>query len=81
MQRKSHEGVYPTDLSALAHSAVKAALRERGSVVVLVDHVDQHLHGVLHVPALVHCVSPQLEHTTVSTCAQAGAIPEYPRQP
>lgn len=62
MQRQSHEGVDPTDLGALAHSAVEAALRERGSVVVLVHHVDRQLHGVLHFPTLVHGVSPQLEH-------------------
>lgn len=69
-QRKAREGLCPTDLGTFAHATVKSALRESGSVVVLVDHVDKQLHGLLHVTALVHSMSPKLEHTAASKCAQ-----------
>lgn len=72
--REGHRGgLLPTDLSAFAHSAIKTALLEFRRVVVLVDHVDEQLHGSLKVTALVRSISPQLGHTAVRKCAQENS--------
>lgn len=57
-----------TRLGSLGDGAIKDAVSELWSVVVLVDDINDDVDGVLHlIPIQVHCVGSQL-YTDTQTC-------------
>lgn len=56
-----------TWLGTLWNAAIPDLMRELGSVVVHVDHIDHNVNGVFYLVAVqVHCVSSQLEEAQTS---------------
>ncbi len=63
---KSYFFLSLTNVSTLAHSTIERVLGEFRSIVILVDDINDELHGLLSLSVLSQCMGPQLQHTAHS---------------